>query len=175
MRSTRIRAEDMKKLFYAVLGICLFSLASCDDGSSTTNNTFAKRILEEEHHQSQMVTCPMCGGSGVFSLMPGDVMAPQQTCSGCGGSGQCDAQTAQEIMEAQAQISGGQAMPVGTGGGRSAAQIEYELKKAYELLNDMQRDYEMTESVVARSQYPPMIADMQQRIQQLEAELRNAR
>lgn len=66
-------------------------------------------------------------------------------------------------------------MPVGTGGGRSAAQIEYELKKAYELLNDMQRDYEMTESVVARSQYPPMIADMQQRIQQLEAELRNAR
>ena len=33
----------------------------------------------------------------------------------------------------------------------------------------------ITESVVARSQYPPMIADMQQRIQQLEAELRNAR
>lgn len=39
----------------------------------------------DDSESGQQVQCPMCGGTGVFEFMPGDVMAPKQTCTGCGG------------------------------------------------------------------------------------------
>ena len=118
-----------------------------------------------------MVTCPMCNGTGVFDFMPGDVMAPKQTCGACNGNGVCDVNTAQQVRQAQAQID---AMMSGGGSGRDVYQIEYELNKAYELLESMEEGYANSDGVVVRSQYPRMIADQKERIRQLEAELRNA-
>lgn len=45
------------------------------------------------------VTCPMCGGTGVFDFMPGDAFAPKQQCSACKGSGMVDEETAEELSE----------------------------------------------------------------------------
>ncbi len=120
----------------------------------------------------------MCNGTGIFDFMPGDVMAPKQTCGACNGNGVCDANTAQQVMQAKAQIDemmgGGANGYNSSGSGRGAYQIEYELNKAYELLEGMQQDYENCTSGVIRAQYPRMIAEQKERIRQLEAELRNA-
>lgn len=74
----------------------------------------------DESESSQQVQCPMCGGTGVFDFMPGDVMAPKQTCTGCGGNGIVTAETAQQIMEtkrqADAMMGGGNSSYGGSGG-----------------------------------------------------------
>lgn len=147
-----------------------------DDGEYTSSES---EDVGYEELETQMVTCPMCNGTGVFDFMPGDVMAPKQTCGACNGNGVCDVNTAQQVMQAKAQVDammgGGSAGGYSSGGsGRDAYQIEYELNKAYELLEGMQRDYENCSSGVIRAQYPRMIADQKERIRQLEAELRNA-
>lgn len=178
----------MKTIGYVFLLGCVF-LISCGNSSksgSYENNPFGEYTSSEsedvgyEEQETQMVTCPMCNGTGVFDFMPGDVMAPKQTCGACNGNGVCDVNTAQQVMQAKAQVDammggGGSAGGYSSGGsGRDAYQIEYELNKAYELLEGMQRDYENCTSGVIRAQYPRMIADQKERIRQLEAELRNA-
>ena len=178
----------MKTISYVFLLGCVF-LISCGNSSksgSYENNPFGEYSSSEskdvgyEGQETQMVTCPMCNGTGVFDFMPGDVMAPKQTCGACNGNGVCDVNTAQQVMQAKAQVDammgdGGSAGGYSSGGsGREAYQIEYELNKAYELLEGMQQDYENCTSGVIRAQYPRMIADQKERIRQLEAELRNA-
>lgn len=172
-------------VFLFILGS--FLLVSC--GNSKKSNPFENNpwgensTLESEednnrNQESQMVTCPMCNGTGIFDFMPGDVMAPKQTCGACNGNGVCDVNTAQQVMQAKAQIDemmgGGANGYNSSGSGRGAYQIEYELNKAYELLEGMQQDYENCTSGVIRAQYPRMIAEQKERIRQLEAELRNA-
>ena len=178
----------MKTISYVFLLGCVF-LISCGNSSksgSYENNPFGEYSSSEsedagyEEQETQMVTCPMCNGTGIFDFMPGDVMAPKQTCGACNGNGVCDVNTAQQVIQAKAQVDammggGGSAGDYNLGGsGRDAYQIEYELNKAYELLEGMQRDYENCSSGVIRAQYPRMIADQKERIRQLEAELRNA-
>lgn len=58
--------------------------------------------------------------------------------------------------------------------GRSRASIQYDLNKAYDLLYDMERYRENTNSTVLKMQYDRMIINQKQRINELEAELRNA-
>ena len=179
----------MKTIGYVFLLGCVF-LISCGNSSksgSYENNPFGEYTSSEsedvgyEEQETQMVTCPMCNGTGVFDFMPGDVMAPKQTCGACNGNGVCDVNTAQQVRQAQAQIDammsgGGSADGYNSGGsGRDAYQIEYELNKAYELLEGMEQDYENCTSGVIRAQYPRMITDQKERIRQLEAELRNAK
>lgn len=178
----------MKTISYVFLLGCVF-LISCGNSSksgSYENNPFGEYTSSEsedvgyEEQEAQMVTCPMCNGTGIFDFMPGDVMAPKQTCGACNGNGVCDVNTAHQVMQAKAQVDammggGGSAGGYSSGGsGREAYQIEYELNKAYELLEGMQQDYENCTSGVIRAQYPRMIADQKERIRQLEAELRNA-
>ena len=127
----------------------------------------------DESESSQQVQCPMCGGTGVFELMPGDVMAPQQTCTGCGGNGIVTAETAQQIMEMKGQVDammGGGSSSNG-GGGKSVSDIQYELKKAYETLEGMEYDRDMCTSVTLRPQYDRMISEQKQRIAELERQL----
>ena len=127
----------------------------------------------DESESSQQVQCPMCGGTGVFELMPGDVMAPKQTCTGCGGNGIVTAETAQQIMEMKGQVDammGGGSSSNG-GGGKSVSDIQYELKKAYETLEGMEYDREMCTSVTLRPQYDRMIIEQKQRIAELERQL----
>lgn len=168
--------------------LLLILLSAC--GNSSRNNIYdnnsdgdysSSELLESdnEEQEAQLVTCPMCNGTGIFDFMPGDVMAPKQTCGACNGNGVCDVNTAQQVMQAKAQVDammggGGSAGYSSGGGARDAYQIEYELNKAYELLEGMQRDYENCTSGVIRAQYPRMIAEQKERIRQLEAELRNA-
>ncbi len=164
-----------------------FLLFSC--GNSKKRNPFesdslgenSTSELEENNNggqEAQLVSCPMCNGTGIFDFMPGDVMALKQTCGACNGSGMCDVNTAQQVMQAKEQIEammgGGEGAYSSGGSGREAYQIEYDLKKAYELLEGMQQDYENCTSGVIRAQYPRMIAEQKERIRQLEAELRNA-
>ena len=179
----------MKTLLYSVSFLALVSMTACGNSTksgSYENNPFGEYSSSEsedagyEEQEVQMVTCPMCNGTGVFDFMPGDVMAPKQTCGACNGNGVCDVNTAQQVRQAQAQIDammsgGGSADGYNSGGsGRDAYQIEYELNKAYELLESMEEGYANSDGVVVRSQYPRMIADQKERIRQLGAELRNA-
>lgn len=178
----------MKTISYVFLlgSVFLISCGNSSKSGSYENNPFGEYTSSEsedvgyEEQEAQMVTCPMCNGTGIFDFMPGDVMAPKQTCGACNGNGVCDVNTAQQVMQAKAQVDammggGGSAGGYSSGGsGRDAYQIEYELNKAYELLEGMQRDYENCSSGVIRAQYPRMIADQKERIRQLEAELRNA-
>ena len=57
---------------------------------------------------------------------------------------------------------------------RRKESAEMELRKAYELLQSMEYDYENCTSGVLRAQYSNMIAEQKQRIAQLEQELRYA-
>lgn len=131
--------------------------------------------------EQQMYICPMCGGTGVFDYMSGDVMASREVCQGCGGNKVVTAEQARVIMKAKEQAEA--VMNSGTvggsynseGGGRSAYEIEMELQEAYELLEDMEYNYENCTGTVTASQYPIMIATQKARISQLEAELMNAR
>lgn len=133
---------------------------------------------DDDEQVVQMVTCPMCNGTGIFDFMPGDMMAPKQTCAGCNGQGRCDVETAKTITQAQKDVDA--LMGVGSGGydtygsggsGRDANQIRYELNKAYELLESMEEAYANSDGIVVNSQYPRMIADQKERIRQLEDEL----
>lgn len=178
----------MKTLQISIALVVLVLMTACGNSSkngSYENNPFGESTYSETEEddyeqESQMVTCPMCNGTGIFDFMPGDVMAPKQTCSACNGNGVCDVNTAQQVTQAKAQVDAmmggdGSAGGYNSGGsGRDAYQIEYELNKAYELLEGMQQDYENCSSGVIRAQYPRMIADQKERIRQLEAELRNA-
>lgn len=131
----------------------------------------------DESESSQQVQCPMCGGTGVFDYMPGDVMAPKQTCTGCGGNGTVTAETAQQIMQAKRQadaMMGGNGSSYGSGGGKSISDIQYELNKAYETLEGMEYDREMCSSVTLRPQYDRMIIEQKQRIAELERQLSEA-
>ena len=173
------------------LALILVGLLFISCGKSRKNNPFEKEPLQESSvseseennsrvQEAQLVTCPMCNGTGIFDFMPGDVMAPKQTCGACNGNGVCDANTAQQVMQAKAQIDAMMGDGSSTdgycsgGSGREAYQIEYELNKARELLESMEEAYANADGVVVRAQYPRMIADQKERIRQLEAELRNA-
>lgn len=171
------------KLFVTSCGLTL--LISCGNApKNNTNGNFlggnssAETNTQDNVERTQVVTCPMCNGTGVFDFMPGDVIAPKQTCSACNGHGVCDVNTAQQAMQAKAQVDammgGGSSGSYSSGGsGRSAYDIEDDLKKAYELLESMEEDYYNCSSVVLKTQYPRMIADQKEHIRQLEAELRN--
>lgn len=177
----------MKRLLSYVAFIACVLITACGNSSRTSsyeNNSFEEYSSSESEgsdyagQDAQMVTCPMCNGTGIFDFMPGDVMAPKQTCGACNGNGVCDVNTAQHVMQAKAQVDammgGGSAGGYSSGrSGRDAYQIEYELNKAYELLESMEEAYASSDGVVVRTQYPRMIADQKERIRQLEAELRN--
>lgn len=177
MCATRIAYETMKKYIIVLLGI--IGCVSCNDSSQSRRYMPSQGYTEEsadyvdESESSQQVQCPMCGGTGVFELMPGDVMAPKQTCTGCGGNGIVTAETAQQIMEMKGQVDammGGGSSSNG-GGGKSVSDIQYELKKAYETLEGMEYDRDMCTSVTLRPQYDRMISEQKQRIAELERQL----
>lgn len=172
--------------FFLLGSVFLISCSNSSKSGSYENNSFGEYSSSESEdagyneQEAQMVTCPMCNGTGIFDFMPGDMMAPKQTCGACNGNGVCDVNTAQQVIQAKAQVDammGGGGSAGGyssSGSGRDAYQIEYELNKAYELLESMEEGYANSDGVVVRSQYPRMIADQKERIRQLEAELRNA-
>ena len=177
MCATRIAYETMKKYIIVLLGI--IGCVSCNDSSQSRRYMPSQGYTEEsadyvdESESSQQVQCPMCGGTGVFELMPGDVMAPKQTCTGCGGNGIVTAETAQQIMEMKGQVDammGGGSSSNG-GGGKSVSDIQYELKKAYKTLEGMEYDRDMCTSVTLRPQYDRMISEQKQRIAELERQL----
>ena len=155
--TNNINHRNMKSIssFFAVLGLIL--LTSCGNTSKSNSNEnnpldeYSTSESEEDNYrdeETQLVTCPMCNGTGIFDFMPGDVMALKQTCGACNGNGVCDVNTAQQVMQAKAQVDammggGGSASGYSSGGsGRDAYQIEHELNKAYEPLEGMQQDYE---------------------------------
>lgn len=124
--ATRIAYETMKKYIIVLLGI--IGCVSCNDSSQSRRYMPSHGYTEgsadyaDDSESGQQVQCPMCGGTGVFELMPGDVMAPQQTCTGCGGNGIVTAETAQQIMEAKRQVDammGGGGSSYGGSGGKS--------------------------------------------------------
>ena len=169
--ATRIAYETMKKYIIVLLGI--IGCVSCND-SSQSRRYMPSQGYTEESENSRQVQCPMCGGTGVFDFMPGDVMAPKQTCTGCGGNGIVTAETAQQIMEMKGQVDammGGGGSSYGGGGGKSVSDLQYELKKAYETLEGMVYDRDMCTSVTLRPQYDRMISEQKQRIAELERQL----
>lgn len=120
--------------------------------------------------QNNYIICQMCGGSGMMLYFDGTPM----TCIGCNGRGGVTQEELQQIAEEMFNKGGNTSAGYSQGSGREAYLIEYELNKAYELLESMEEAYANSEGAVVRSQYPRMIADQKERIRQLEAELRNA-
>lgn len=180
----------MKTTNIVLVIVALGMLSSCGsssnrdaENSSNQYNSTGKYGNEshKKNQRQQIVQCPMCGGTGIFDYMPGDVFAPKVECPSCQGHGVCDIKRAQEAIQAKAQaeaLMGGGGYGGGYDGnyssGRSAYEIEYGLRKAYDLLQSMEEDYRNCTSGVIAAQYPSMIANQKERIRQLEAELRNA-
>ena len=129
-------------------------------------------------HDVRYVTCPMCNGTGVFELSPGDMMSPRMTCSGCNGTGTCTEEQTAGIREMQRRaneaVYGNSSGSSSSRSGRSAYEIQRDLEKAYANLHDMERQYRHCSSGVAASQYPSMIANQRDLIRRLEEELMNA-
>lgn len=173
----------MKKILFLiaiVLGLYAYdTFFSSDSDSSCSSGSYVN--TEEpsgdgagsgtQASATQMVRCPMCGGTGIFEFMPGDVVAPRETCIGCNGSGTVTPEVARELVNGKAQVDammGGGGSSNGTGGsGKSAAQLELELKKACETLAGMEYNRDMCSSVTLRAQYDRMIAEQKQRIEEL--------
>lgn len=181
MCATRIAYETMKKYIIVLLGI--IGCVSCNDSSKIRRYMPSQSYTDEsvnyadDSENSQQVQCPMCGGTDVFDFMPGDVMAPKQTCTGCGGNGIVTTETAQQIMETKRQagaMMGGGNSSYGGSGGKSVSDLQYELKKAYETLEGMVYDRDMCTSVTLRPQYDRMIIEQKQRIAELERQLSEA-
>ena len=153
----------MKKVIYSAL-ILFATISGCSGEAS-------------KYKQNQMVTCPMCGGSGVFCLMPDDIFAPRTTCSACNGSGMCTEEQAINIQDAIDQANSfmnGGGMGIPRQSRRSVYEIQCDLDKAYSLLADMECQYQDCSSVTIAAQYPSMIQNQRERIKRLEEELRNA-
>ena len=175
MCATLIAYYNMKK--YIIVFIGVLACISCNN--STPSNRYMPEqnegqestVYEDDQESGQQVQCPMCGGTGVFDFMPGDVMAPKQTCTGCGGNGIVTAETAQQIMEAKRQAD---VMMGGGGEEKSVSELQYELKKAYESLEGMVYDRDMCTSVTLRPQYDHMIIEQKLRIAELERQLSEA-
>lgn len=172
----------MKKLlFFSAAVLCM---ASCNDVPTVHNGLSGFEKISQYNGtpftaQQQKTVCPMCGGTGVFEFMPGDIMAPRMVCPGCNGNGAVTPAQARAIMEAKAQAD---ALTGGTsyGGGydtncrgRSAYEIDLDLRKAYDLLEDMERYSEQCSSGVLKMRYARMIVDQKAHIRELEAELRS--
>lgn len=169
----------MRRFLLILTAISVFM--SCGNSSSRKfqyDNGSENSITVDD--EQQMYVCPMCDGTGVFEYMPGDVMAPREVCQGCGGNKVVTEEQAEAIIQTKEQAEavmnggtvGGNYNPGGRG--RSAYEIEMELKEAYELLEDMEYNYENCTGTVTASQYPIMITTQKLRISQLEAELMNA-
>lgn len=178
-----LRFTNFKCLYITFVVLNLFSCGHSSQSSSNETSSYEENseweIADDDDEQvAQMVTCPMCNGTGIFDFMPGDVMAPKQTCTGCDGQGVCDASSAKTIMQAKKDVDALMGVEsrgydtYGSGGsGRDADQIQYELNKAYELLESMEEAYANSDGIVVNSQYPQMIASQKERIRQLEEEL----
>ena len=175
MCATRIAYYNMKNYIIVVIGV--LGCISCNNSTPSNSYMPSQGYKEEcadyadDSESLQQVLCPMCGGTGVFDFMSGDVMAPKQTCTGCGGNGIVTAETAQQIMEAKRQAD---VMMGGGGEEKSVSELQYELKKAYESLEDMVYDRDMCTSVTLRPQYDHMIIEQKQRIAELERQLSEA-
>ena len=165
----------------------MMTMASCgnrsrsDSGNPQDDSRSPSSSSADEYQGNQQglyVQCPMCGGTGIFDYMPGDIMAPKVKCEACSGTGQCDAGTAGQIQQMfndiNIMIDEGYDNVEGYISGRSASEIEYDLQKAYDLLESMRNDYINCSSGVLKAQYPSMIEQQEAKIAQLEAELRNA-
>lgn len=81
-----IKHRNMKSIlsFSTVLGLIL--LTAC--GNSSNRNSYENNPLDEystseseednyRDEETQLVTCPMCNGTGIFDFMPGGMMAPK--------------------------------------------------------------------------------------------------
>lgn len=180
----------MKKRPSIIIFATVALLAACDHSSSRNqepkqfNNVPSSQTNSRDYSgSSQMVTCPMCNGTGIFDYMPGDIYAPKYQCPACNGNGVCSTQHAQEAIQAKAQaeaiVNGGYSACGGydnsrrQSSGRSVYEIENDLRKAYEQLASLEYDYNNCSSGVLKAQYPSMISDQKAYIARLEAELRN--
>ena len=143
----------MKQVVILLIGLMVLSC------TSTKTNS-------ESESLKRSVICPMCGGTGTFEYIPGDIMTPREQCVGCNGTGMCTEEQARNIQ--------GFMTPTHQSTGRSAQEIQYDLNKAYDLLADMERQYENCSSVTIAAQYPSMIQQQRERIQRFEEELRHA-
>ena len=91
MCATRIAYYNMKNYIIVVIGV--LGCISCNNSTPSNSYMPSQGYKEEsadyadDSESLQQVLCPMCGGTGVFDFMSGDVMAPKQTCTGCGGNG----------------------------------------------------------------------------------------
>lgn len=105
----------MSRNFNFALIVCILIFWSC--GKSSRNKYFVDNSFEEFSSDAEteyidtdvgtdteIVTCPICGGLGYYQFNSDDLMAPTYQCWACNGSGECDVESAQQAMQSKAQL-----------------------------------------------------------------------
>lgn len=173
--------------FRTYIIICaVISLASCGNTSKSScyeNNPFeedsssrSEEICYEEQ-EAQMVTCPMCCGTGFFE--PVEKLADKQVCDICKGNGVCGIRIAQQVKQGQEKIQEMERQLIVEFTGHVSPK---QLDMAYKVLTDLQYTYANCSdakwpisAVLIKVLYPRMIEDQKRRIKLLETELHNTR
>lgn len=76
----------MKTLQLSIALVVLVLMTACGNSSKNGSyennpfgeNTYSKTEEDDYEQESQMVTCPMCNGTGIFDFMPGDTTVQQK-------------------------------------------------------------------------------------------------
>lgn len=77
---------------------------STNTGSSVKKQTNSSNTGRASNSAAKYM-CPQCNGTGVYSLMPGDVAAPYLNCAGCNGRKMVTAQEYRQIIQNMAEFN----------------------------------------------------------------------
>lgn len=80
-------------------------VGSSTNSGATTSKQTNKTKQSQTTAKAKRYNCPACNGSGVYSLMPGDVMAPVVDCAGCQGRKTVTAQEYRQIVQSMAEVN----------------------------------------------------------------------
>lgn len=129
----------------------------------------------QEIQTPELVSCPMCNGTGIFVYNPYDIYSAWDTCALCNGTKLCspsDADLYNETMRNVSEYMHGSTtnMPISQSH-KSSDDLRLELENAEMLLENMKHFAADCSSYTIAAQYSSMIYDQQQYIISLRKEI----
>lgn len=97
---------SQRYLSFLLMASLILALSGCDtptDNGGSYSNGYTAPTHQNYHKQPRMVPCPLCNGTGMWNLMPGDAMA-YVTCNLCNGTGRMSEEDAYKYMEAAREL-----------------------------------------------------------------------
>lgn len=171
----------MKKTFLiATIWGMTIMVASCGYSSSSDyecSSDYVWYSTEPEdneysnHQKTDYVRCPLCNGTGVFYMVPGNYSSGQ-ICGACNGTGQCDETTATQIKQMYDDINAMASGGYTNGGGyydsetQNSSQIETEIVMHEANIAQMEGSLEYLDGI-SRMQMEQQIINEQYEIRRL--------